>query len=330
MNFLMKFFTWILRLVSLAFVIFIIVCIVTYFKPYMGDVKDYPLLVWAFHWESEIAQFVGRQIHRVMPTVIGGIDIVRPIMILLAIIIIGQLRSLREYIEFHEYTPKRYKAEFEQLIKATSLPENSKEITSLKKDLEEMAGAKGKKRKELILHFMEVKSKLEMYEQVLAFLSVDVVGSTAMKKTENPMVISADFYNYNEMADRILTDNGVIKVAKTPDGIMAAFRNTDHAVNAAQQLINELDHFNKFVKKMKTDFQIRCGINTGMIYFDPEEPLEHISDRVIDIAGHMQKEADPNTINIAKAAIAPLEKTGGFTTTEKLIDEQVVYTWKPK
>jgi hypothetical protein len=46
------------------------------------------------------------------------------------------------------------------------------------------------------------------------------------------------------------------------------------------------------VKLIKTDFSVRCGVNAGFVYFDETTPLE--ADRVIDVAGHMQKYADPS------------------------------------
>jgi uncharacterized protein YggT (Ycf19 family) len=321
----------VLKLLGYALTAFLLLILLSFVSPYVKEIQNYHYLSAALSFEHKVVAEVGNVLRKFIPTSIRGFDLTPFFVIFVLFILISQVHSLSARLKFRaEFTYDRYQEEFEKIKKVTHLDEHNKDVAELKHDLEELKHVHGKKRKDLILHFMEVKGRLEAYEHVLAFLSIDVVGSTAMKKAENAMVISADFYRYNEMADKVLKANNVIKVATTPDGIMAAFKDTDHAVNAAQQLINELDHFNKFVKKMKSDFQIRCGINTGMIYFDIDEPLEHISDRVIDIAGHMQKDAEPNTINIAKSAIAPLDKTGGFTTTEKVIDEQVVYTWRPK
>ena len=60
-----------------------------------------------------------------------------------------------------------------------------------------------------------------------------------------------------------------------------------------------------------------------------QSPIEQVSDRVIDIAGHMQKYAKPNCINIAASAIEPLRNRNGFSETTDVIDEQKVYEWKP-
>lgn len=319
----------ILRLVSYALVLVILVFAFSFARPYISHIEAYPYLAVPLNMQQKITQKVKVEINKVIPTNVAGFDITRILMIIVFLFVLGQVNGLRQRIHLKEAYEK-YEEELKKIVRTTHLDDSNKAIDALKHDVEEMKHVSGKKRKELILHFMEVQHRLESFKRVLAFLSVDVVGSTAMKANEDPMAISADFYRYNELADKVLSENKCIKVAKTPDGIMAAFSDTDHAVMAGQQLITGLDHFNQFVKKMKMDFKVRCGINSGMLYFDPDEPLEHLSDRVIDIAGHMQKEAEPNTINIAKSSIAPLEKTSGFTNAEKVIDDEVVYTWKPK
>lgn len=326
---LLMFAKFFLKLLAYALMLVIVVFLFSFARPYISHIESYPYLAVPLNMEQKVTRKAKVEINKIVPTNIAGFDITRILIILALLFILGQVNGLRQKIHLSEAYEK-YEEEIKKIVKTTHLDESSKAIDALKHDVEEMKHVSGKKRKELILHFMEVQHRLESFKRVLAFLSVDVVGSTAMKANEDPMAISADFYRYNEMADKVLSDNKCLKVAKTPDGIMAAFEDTDHAVSAGQQLISELDHFNKFVKKMKTEFKVRCGINSGMLYFDPDEPLEHLSDRVIDIAGHMQKEAEPNTINIAKSSIAPLQKTSGFTNAEKVIDDEVVYTWKPK
>ena len=94
----------------------------------------------------------------------------------------------------------------------------------------------------------------------LAFLSIDVVGSTAMKEKESAAAAQIDFAEYRKMVE--------------------------------------------------------------------STPLEQVSDRVIDIAGHMQKYAEPNAVAIPKSAIKPLAEPDGFSPTDKVIDGLEVYTWR--
>lgn len=69
-------------------------------------------------------------------------------------------------------------------------------------------------------------------------------------------------------------------------------------------------------------------IRSGFVYFDDTVPLEEISDRVIDIAGHMQKTAKPNTVCVAKPTIEPLNERDGFRPSGKTVDGYEVYEWE--
>ena len=51
--------------------------------------------------------------------------------------------------------------------------------------------------------------------------------------------------------------------------------------------------------------------------------------RVIDIAGHMQKHAEPNTVAVARMVIEPLRNTEGFEPTTTVVDGYNVSLWKP-
>jgi len=100
-----------------------------------------------------------------------------------------------------------------------------------------------------------------------------------------------------------------------------------NAVQAAQDILKELEYFNAHVKTMKKEFKIRCGVNAGFVYYDDTIPLEHFSDRTIDIAGHMQKHAPPNSILIAKHILEPVKSHQDFAATKNLVDGLEVCEW---
>ena len=110
---------------------------------------------------------------------------------------------------------------------------------------------------------------------------------------------------------------------------MACFANVDDAVSAAKDVIKGLDHFNRQVKLVTRDFLVRCGVNAGFVHFDDSTPLEAMSDRVIDIAGHMQKHAKPGSVAVARKVIEPLRDLKGFMPTEKVVDGYEVAQWVP-
>ena len=73
---------------------------------------------------------------------------------------------------------------------------------------------------------------------------------------------------------------------------------------------------------------MRCGINTGKIYFDESIPLEEIRDRSIDIAGHAQKAAGRNSIIVTRHSLYPEELYRYFDTIDKNVDGLEVCVWR--
>jgi class 3 adenylate cyclase len=182
-------------------------------------------------------------------------------------------------------------------------------------------------REELLKVFAGVKKKLDEYGREVAFLSIDVVGSTDMKRNEDPAAAQYDFQEYRKLVEAVFRSRGVLKSAWTPDGVMACFAHVDDAVAAGQDVIRSLDHFNQHVKVMQSPFMVRCGVNAGYVHFDDATPMEAMSDRVIDIAGHMQKYAEPNTVAVAQKLIEPLRERAGFLPTTKTVDGYQVSHW---
>ena len=80
---------------------------------------------------------------------------------------------------------------------------------------------------------------------------------------------------------------------------------------------------------MGSRFRVRCGVNAGRVQYDAAKPMQEMSDRVIDVAGHMQKYADPDTIFVA----APLlgkhgAEEWGFTPADTEVDGYSVAVWR--
>jgi class 3 adenylate cyclase len=175
---------------------------------------------------------------------------------------------------------------------------------------------------------MDAKKKLSAMERQLAFLSIDVANSTAMKVGEDQVTIEHDFAEYKKLVEAELVGNGALKSAWTPDGVMICFSHANAAVATAKGVLTLLDNFNRTVKCMKSDFTVRCGVNAGGVSFDEFTPLEEVSDRVIDIAGHMQKYAVPGEIFIGKHVYDALEDKSGFYQAGREVDGCEVYSWK--
>jgi class 3 adenylate cyclase len=311
------------RVLSIISVIVMLVFIAPFILHYVEDASSYRFIRTILDVDRTIIITVKENI----PTKIGGKDMSRWIMIIGMFILSGIFSRMSErFKDRTEYY--RYKFNIETWKKQMNLSDSAIILTPLNQKLEQLKSAKKKDREQLIKEFIETKKKLDEMGRDLAFLAIDVVDSTGMKEGEEKAIIEHDFKEYKRFVERAFASHGSLKAAWTPDGVMSCFNTVDAAVRAAREVITGLDSFNKNIKGIRSDFRVRCGVNSGFVYFDESIPLEEISDRVIDIAGHMQKYALPNTVCIAKPTIEPLNERTGFEPSGRMVDGYEVYEWR--
>jgi len=180
----------------------------------------------------------------------------------------------------------------------------------------------------MLREYTETKKALFQEKRHLAFLAIDVVGSTKMKIGEDKLVIEHAFVEYKKFIERILKTNEIWKVAWTPDGIMCAFPTSQDAVNAAQEVLRGLDWFNDGVHQLRTKFNVRCGVNAGEVVFPDSKRMEEVSDEAVDCAGHMQKYAAPGTVWVSALVHDELKDHSGFRSIETKVDGHRVFEWR--
>lgn len=188
--------------------------------------------------------------------------------------------------------------------------------------------AKAVSRRVAVASYAEAKSLLETTEMYLTFLALDVVGSTKMKEGEDPYVIEQSFADYRKLVERMLRRHGAYKQTWTPDGQMAAFHSPQSAVDCGKDILSALPEFNREISRMATDFRVRVGANAGVVSCDDEIPMEEMSDFTIDVAGHMQKYAEPDSLWIAEEVYENLDDPAGFAANGEEVDQRNVYVWK--
>jgi class 3 adenylate cyclase/tRNA A-37 threonylcarbamoyl transferase component Bud32 len=188
-----------------------------------------------------------------------------------------------------------------------------------------------KSREDLLKRYRELESALKSSTRKrCAFLSIDVVGSTKMKQGETETAIAATFQAYEELLHRVFEEHGAWKVAWTPDGVMVCFLQLDLAVAAGQTVLKALKEFNATENKLRTSFRVRCGLNEGEVAIYEDSKLEKVADHVIDVAGHMQKQAAQNTLWLGKEVYDLLGDKSGFTATNQVVDDLKAYEWSPE
>jgi class 3 adenylate cyclase len=202
-------------------------------------------------------------------------------------------------------------------------------ITGLLGEEEAVLGADTEQaRDQLLKRYREIEGMLKAAKRKqCTFLSIDVVGSTGMKVGERPTNIAATFQAYEEMLKKIFKQYGAWKEAWTPDGVMICFLQVDLAVAAGIRILTRLDRFNEHDNKLRTPFQVRCGINEGGVQIFEDSKLEKVADRVIDVAGHMQKQSNINTLWMGAEVYNHLADKSGFKPIGKEVDGYKVYEW---
>ena len=302
----------------------LLLCLLSLAVPYVKGARDFKLIDPALKVERAIESFVQKKI----PPKFAGKGVVLWVIIGGALALSAILQTVHD--RFHDKAENlRLRMSYDKWRTDVNLADDALVLSPLKHKIEHLASAKQIDREELLQIFAKVKKQLdEMDKKYLAFLSVDVVDSMGMKKGEEPASVEHDFAMYKRFVEELLDNHECLKATWTPDGVMSCFETVDAAVKAAREIILGLEKFNGSVKTIQRDFQVRCGVNAGYVYYDADIPLETISHPIIDISGHMQKSAMPNTVCIAQPAIEPLHERNGFHRTGRMVDGYEVYEWK--
>lgn len=318
-----RFISVITRIMGGVMIGIVLLFLITLIVPYMEGAANHSYIRSMLGLEQAISSFVKDNV----PTRIAGRDLTRWVIIIVAFMMSSWFNTVssraHDRSEYH-----RYKNNVTAMREQMNLSDNAIILSPLNKKLEQLKTARKEDREQLLKEFAETKKKLDQMGRDLAFLAIDVVDSTGMKQGEERAIVEHDFKEYKRFVERALTTYGCLKSVWTPDGVMSCFTTVDAAVQAAREVINGLDKFNRETKSMRSNFAVRCGVNSGFVYFDESVPLEEVSDRVIDIAGHMQKHAMPNSVCVAKPTIEPLNERGGFEPSGRSVDGYEVYEWK--
>ena len=161
-----------------------------------------------------------------------------------------------------------------------------------------------------------------------AFLSIDIVDAVELKQGADPERVTRTFNAYEEMLEEIFQLTKAWKVAWTTDGVMVCFLDDRQALDAAQRVLKGLKVFNAGRNELQQPFRVRCGLNEGEVVIFEDSKLEKVADHVIDVAGHMQKHARPNSLWLSSDAYEHLEEKLGFQPANARVDDLSVFEWR--
>ncbi len=152
-------------------------------------------------------------------------------------------------------------------------------------------------------HKIELEREIEQYQVLGSFLDVDVVESRAMKgdgeRAEHIIVSFERFRAYvsgicEEWRGQVLNSNG--------DELMCFFEEAAAALLAGSAILERLTEFNRDENLLGKPFRFRIGAHTGVSLVDLDAGIAY--SEVLDTAGHIQKQAEPNSVLVSEQTLA--------------------------
>jgi class 3 adenylate cyclase len=204
----------------------------------------------------------------------------------------------------------------------------------------------------LLDQMFALQRQLAAQKRRAAFVSVDVVGSSAIKQaartTGDELAVEHAFVQYHRWVEQIVCAHGGRVHATAGDGVMCLFDEVGgpsgaspelQAVRAARELQTRLAAFNEAQQDcLSTPLRIRCGVSAGEVAIEPGVPVGHLQSAVIDRAAALQKRAAPGDIVVDHetavtaltelGALAPLPFPTG-STTERAFSWQAAIASRP-
>lgn len=159
-----------------------------------------------------------------------------------------------------------------------------------------------KRREYLLKQLIELQEELKKGETTVTFLSVDVVGSTALKHGADPLAVEYTFNEYTNFVRSIASEfEGTIH-STAGDGIIVTFSHPQQAFLAARKMQAGMLEFNAFRNRIGGDFSLRCGIHTGTVMAARGDASNVNYSHVIDLSAHAQKASPIGGLAITEAS----------------------------
>jgi pSer/pThr/pTyr-binding forkhead associated (FHA) protein len=154
---------------------------------------------------------------------------------------------------------------------------------------------------------LELEREIEAFQVMGSFLDVDVVGSRGMKAAgERPEHIIVSFERFRAWVGGICVEFGGQVLNSNGDELMCFFERPPQAVLAGSAILARLAAFNRDQNLLGRPFRFRLGVHTGESLVDLAAGVAY--SEVLDLAGHIQKCAEPDSLVISEATLVALPR----------------------
>ncbi len=155
-----------------------------------------------------------------------------------------------------------------------------------------------------------------------SFLDVDVAGSYLMKAESNrPEFIIVSFERWRAWITVVIEEFDGMVLNSNGDELMCFFESTARCVDCGRSILDRLDAFNDEQNALPSPFRLRIGIHTGSSLVDKKRGVAY--SEVLDIAGHLQKDATENGILISESTFRALPEEAPFEPAGQLEREKI-------
>ncbi|MGE4607116.1 MAG: adenylate/guanylate cyclase domain-containing protein, partial [Myxococcota bacterium] len=155
-----------------------------------------------------------------------------------------------------------------------------------------------------------------------SFLDVDVVGSYMMKaESSRPEFIIVSFERWRVWITVVIEEFNGMVLNSNGDELMCFFDSTLRCVDAGRAILDRLDTFNDEQNALSSPFRLRIGIHTGSSLVDKKRGVAY--SEVLDVAGHLQKDADQNGLLISEPTFRALPEGVSFEPAGRLERENI-------
>jgi class 3 adenylate cyclase len=184
-------------------------------------------------------------------------------------------------------------------------------------------------RAQLLDQLFSLQRALEAQRQHRAFLSVDVVGSSEMKRDAPALAVEYTFTQYRKWVDETIRGSGGKMQIAAGDGVMAMFESEAAALRAARELQEGVGRFNATANHLGVPFRLRCGAASGDVAIDDGATLGDLQSPVIDRAALLQKSAAPGQVRLSSEMIAAaLIVLGQVQPASEPVAGEAAFAWQ--
>jgi class 3 adenylate cyclase len=184
-------------------------------------------------------------------------------------------------------------------------------------------------RAQLLERLFALQAELEVQKQHRAFLSVDVVDSSGMKRQGTDLAVEYSFGQFRQWVEEVVRAEGGEMQSAAGDGVMCVLATNAGAVRAARRLQEVLAQFNAARNRLSTPFRIRCGVSAGAVAIEEGMPLGHLQSPVIDRAAALQKQAAPGDILVGEElADVALAELGSLSRLPEPVAGAPAFSWR--